>query len=144
MSHAHDTSFDAAQVAVTADTGAFQVTATARDATRAEAKARGEMDLATAEVLAAVLHSQLDCGRRFVRLDLSELTFLDCAGLGALVDVRNNFLAARGTLTLTGVGAHVARLLRITHLDEALFIDNSEDAGPSHRRGRHLSAITDQ
>ena len=104
----------------TADTGAFEVTAVHTGALRATVQLQGEMDLYTAELLTAVLDSQLAKGRQFVHLDLSRLTFVDCAGLRVLVLANNAFLAHRGKLVLTGVTARIARLLRITHLDEAL------------------------
>jgi hypothetical protein len=56
-----------------------------------------------------------------------------------LVEAHNEFLAARGTLVLTGVGARTAWLLRVTHLDEALLIANADNLPP--RRARHLSSV---
>jgi anti-anti-sigma factor len=50
----------------------------------------GEVDLATAPVLRdrllSVLHKQAPA---VLDVDLAEVTFLDCAGIGALVAVRN-------------------------------------------------------
>ncbi|HKC28685.1 MAG TPA: STAS domain-containing protein [Jatrophihabitans sp.] len=100
----------------------LEVTVTAADATNATVRVQGEMDLATAELVTAALDSQLTAGRRFVRLDLSALRFLDGTGLDVLVRAHNRFLAERGSLVLTGVGTRVARLLSITHLDEALLV----------------------
>lgn len=101
-------------------TGTFTVTAAH---THATVQVQGDMDVANAELLAAVLDNQLIAGRRFVRLDLTRLTFLDCAGLRVLVHAHKAFRAdPGGMLLLTGVGARIARLLEITHLDEALFV----------------------
>ena len=102
----------------------FEVTATVTDATNATVHLRGEMDMATAELVTAVLDSELAAGRRFIRLDLSGLNFLDCAGLRALVCAHNQILAARGTLVLAGAGARIERLLAITHLDEVLLMSD--------------------
>ncbi len=110
------------------------------DATRATLRLRGEMDLANADLLTAALADQLSFGHRFVRLDLSELSFLDCAGLRALVQAHNDFLAARGSLILTGIQPLLARLLAITRLDEALLIaDGCEPRRPARRQ--QLSSV---
>jgi anti-sigma B factor antagonist len=107
---------------------ALQVIATATDATHATVYLHGELDVATADLLTAVLDGELADGRRFIRLDLSRLFFLDCAGLGALVLAHNRLLAARGTLALAGVGARIARILALTHLDEALLVADQSGA----------------
>lgn len=136
MSHAHAVP-PAPPIDVTttaADT--FEVTTVRTDANRAAVQAQGEMDLANADLLTEVLGSHLAAGRRFVRLDLSRLAFVDCAGLRVLVLAHNQFLTQRGTLILTGVGARIAHLLHTTHLDEALFV--ADGPGEPHRI-RHLN-----
>jgi anti-sigma B factor antagonist len=85
----------------------------------------GELDLASADRLHAKLVEQRRLGRRFVRVDLSDVTFIDATALGVLVDAHHLFLKARGTLVLTGTGPRIQRLLRITGLDAVLF-----NAGP--------------
>lgn len=131
------------EVATATGTGAetFELSAVHVDATQATVGVRGEMDLSTADLAAGVLDNQLACGYRFVRLDLSRLTFLDCAGLRVLVHTHNRFLAAGGTMVLTGVGPGVARLLRITGLDEALLIADGPSGPPRVRRRQHLSVV---
>jgi anti-anti-sigma regulatory factor len=68
------------------------------------------------------LDGHLDAGRRFLRLDLSEVTFLDAASLGGIIRVHHRALERRGTLVITGARPPVARLLRLTSLDEVLFV----------------------
>jgi len=46
---------------------------------------RGELDIAERPAVAAVLREALDAGARDLLVDLSELTYLDCAGLSTLV-----------------------------------------------------------
>jgi anti-anti-sigma factor len=104
--------------------------------------ARGEIDLASASVLTGVLMDQFARGHRFVRLDMSAVTFLDCTGLRAIVDAHNAFLDGCGALELSGVGLRVSLLMCLTNLDEALFILSFG----SHARGRpptgrHLHAV---
>jgi anti-sigma B factor antagonist len=82
----------------------------------------GEIDLACADSIGAVLHDQLRRGRRYVRIDLTAVTFLDATALGMLLSAHHQFLAEHGTLTLTGLGRAATRLLHITGLDEVLFV----------------------
>jgi anti-anti-sigma factor len=92
------------------------------DAETAIVVASGEIDLASADSIGAVLHDQLRRGRRHVRVDLTAVTFLDASALGMLLGAHYEFLANHGTLTLTGPGRAVVRLLRITGLDDVLFV----------------------
>jgi anti-anti-sigma factor len=119
----------------TTGAGWLEVRVLATDATRAAAELHGEMDLAAADLLAKVLDNQLAAGRRFVRLDLSRLEFLDGAGLDVLINAHDRLLAARGMLTLTGLAPRIARLLRITHLDQALYVAD-RPGQPSRPRRR--------
>jgi anti-anti-sigma factor len=47
----------------------------------------GELDLAAAPAAAAALRTQLEAGVRDILVDLGQVTYLDCAGLSALVAV---------------------------------------------------------
>jgi anti-anti-sigma factor len=58
-------------------------------------------------------------GRRFV-LDLSRVGFLDSGGIGALLAIRRGVLSGGGELAVTEVSPMVARLLRLTGLDDVL------------------------
>jgi anti-sigma B factor antagonist len=88
--------------------------------TRAVVRAVGEWDLANADILAEMFEAHQKAGRRFVRLDLSALTFLDCACVSVLVTAHRRLLAAGGTLVLTGVTRRVLRLLSLAGLDDVL------------------------
>lgn len=92
------------------------------DRIRAVIKVAGELDLQTAAPLWGVLESHLGAGRRFLRLDLSGVTFLDATALTGIARVHQDLLARRGTLVITGVRALVGRVLRLTGLDEVLFV----------------------
>ena len=92
------------------------------DQLRAYVKASGDIDLSTGPLLWAVLDGHVTMGRRFLRLDLSGVTFLDATALSGVARVHRETLARRGTLVLTGVRTPMAKLLRLTGLDEVLFI----------------------
>jgi anti-anti-sigma factor len=92
------------------------------DRLRAQIKVAGELDHRTAAPLWAVLDGHVAAGRRFVRLDLCAVTFLDANALTGITRVHRELLRRRGTLVLTGVRPLVARVLRVAGLDETLFI----------------------
>jgi anti-sigma B factor antagonist len=81
-----------------------------------------ELDLRTAAPLWAVLQGHVNAGRRFLRLDVSGVTFLDATALTGITTVHRELLGRRGTLVITGVRNLVARVLRVTGLDEVLFV----------------------
>jgi len=73
----------------------------------------GELDLASAPTLWSALASLLRDGQGAVVMDLSRLTFSDCAGLrpirralrqGTAVELRDAVPAVRRVLELTGLG----------------------------------------
>src|SRR5439155_13780780 len=55
------------------------------DYLRAHVRVTGELDMSTGAPLWAVLQSHLAAGRRFLRLDLSAVGFLDAAALSGIV-----------------------------------------------------------
>ena len=92
------------------------------DASRALVRVVGELDMGTAAPLWAVLQSHLAAGRRFLRLDVRGLRFLDATALSGITAVHTDVLQARGTLILTGVQSVVGRMLSLTGLDDVLLI----------------------
>ncbi|MFD9124725.1 STAS domain-containing protein [Kitasatospora sp. NPDC059571] len=82
-------------------------------------RANGEIDLDTAPALLRALAAALESHREVV-IDLSEVTFMDCAGLGALVRARNQADRCGARLVLRGAGCCIVRLLRLTGLHRRL------------------------
>ncbi|MGC0318522.1 STAS domain-containing protein [Kitasatospora acidiphila] len=87
----------------------------------AAVRARGEIDLDTAPSLRRALTAALETYREVV-LDLSEVTFMDCAGLDAIVQARNQADRCGGRLVLRGAGRRVVRLLKLTGLNRRLTV----------------------
>ncbi|MBK5307189.1 MAG: STAS domain-containing protein [Frankiaceae bacterium] len=86
----------------------------------------GELDLATAELLRTRVRALVGRGAevRHLVLDLSDLTFLDVTGLGALLEARRKLTGAGGSLLLRRPRPMVLRMLELLHLDEALQVEH--------------------
>lgn len=95
------------------------------DGRSAVVSVRGDLDVSTAAQLWSLLQEHLTAGRRFLRLDLGAVTFVDAAAVTAIVEVHHEALYRRGTLVLVGVTALVAKVLSLTGASDTLFI-----AGP--------------
>ncbi|MEV6898822.1 STAS domain-containing protein [Amycolatopsis sp. NPDC051372] len=90
-------------------------------------RAAGEVDAATAEMLheAAMLGGGEE--PTTLVLDLSEVTFLDSAGLTVLVRVERKQRAQGGSLAVVTRNRAVLRVLEITGLDRSLTILSTVD-----------------
>jgi anti-sigma B factor antagonist len=82
----------------------------------------GEMDVATGGQLTELVRS-LPAEQLRVQLDLSDLDFLDAAGLTALLEARAIVQARNGRLSLHRPSAAVLRLLVLTDLAETFDLD---------------------
>lgn len=78
-------------------------------------RVRGEVDLLAAPDLRAATALVAELGCRDVTLDLSDVSFLDCAGLDALESCRDRLEASGGRLRLGRTSSSVRRLLALTH-----------------------------
>jgi anti-sigma B factor antagonist len=89
----------------------------------------GELDVMTVGRLRAAL-DQLLLGVEPVVVDLRDLTFIDSAGLGALVRAHKKARVLQGRLTFVlSPDSHANRLLRLTGLHRVLrVVETVEDA----------------
>lgn len=85
---------------------------------------RGELDMATAPRLGAVLDEALDAMPHQVRLDLSELTFLDSTGIRVLVTACHRAKDQNCRFTLQSPRDAVLRTLKLTGVDRLMVIDS--------------------
>jgi anti-anti-sigma factor len=76
----------------------------------------GEVDLATADGIAAMARVAVDRAAPRLVVDLTEVTFMDSQGLRALVLAQQALARAGAELVLTGLPPHVEALLEITGL----------------------------
>ena len=78
----------------------------------------GQLDLMSAELLDGMLANYPE--RRYVRLEVSELRFIDGAGLRSITAEHHRLRERHGELVLVGVDARLRRLLALTGLDDVL------------------------
>src|SRR4051794_5203580 len=84
-------------------------------------RVRGEVDSVTAPELSAQASRLADCTPNIV-IDCSGVTFIDSAGLNALIDVHQHAQSRGGGVTVRNPSDLVTRLLSLTGLEEILTI----------------------
>ena len=104
---------------------------------RAVLQVGGEVDLATCPQLQAALVELVDRGFHQLIVDLEQVSFLDCAGIGVMVDARRRVQEHGGSLKLVRPAPLVRRVLEVTGMTAVFPIDGShgmklvpERAGP--------------
>jgi anti-sigma B factor antagonist len=93
----------------------------------------GDLDAYTAPELRARLHEATDGRARHVVVDLADVTFIDSAGLGALVGAHRRMQEGGGRLSIVRPPPLVARAFELTGLDEVF--DLCDDRGEALARG---------
>ena len=81
---------------------------------------RGDLDLVTAGELRAAVMRGPQAGCSHIIVDLSQVSFMDCAGLRGLLRCREWVTASGGRFIVGPVSAQAARLLRLAGLDAEL------------------------
>jgi anti-anti-sigma factor len=97
---------------------------------------RGELDIANAADLGAVL-SEAVARNPHVIADLSDLTFIDCASVGALVRARAR--EAGGDLVLAGARGRVLRVITLPCLAIGFPVYASVDEAARERSDLYVS-----
>lgn len=85
----------------------------------------GEIDMATSRQLQTVLVDLVDRGFHQLIVDLEQVSFLDCTGIGMLVDARRRVREHGGSLTLVRPTPSVQRVLALTGMTTVFSIDLS-------------------
>ena len=107
---------------------------TARISTRPDAliEARGELDLASVPTFqAAVRDLGVSCHGRVV-LDLQRLSFIDAAGLHAVVDLHRECLNSSTALTVLPGSRQVQRVFELTGVDQLVPFSTPISGGSNH------------
>lgn len=80
--------------------------------------ASGEIDIATAPVLASAFDEVVAAGARLVVLDARNIQFLDSSGISVLIAAGSELENLGGRLVIDGMSGAVERVLEITGLLE--------------------------
>jgi anti-anti-sigma factor len=83
----------------------------------------GEIDLDTVGLLSAGLSDTIAAGADRVVVDFAHVTYIDSAGLGALVGAHKRLRAAGGALVLHCEQPRVMRLFKITGLTKLFTVE---------------------
>ncbi|MEE1942974.1 STAS domain-containing protein [Streptomyces sp. TRM 70361] len=95
----------------------------------------GEIDYHSSPVLRTGVGEVITEGHHHLILDMSGVSFCDSSGLSTLVGLWHRARAAGGSLTLTAVSDRLARLLRMTGLDQILVVDAGTEEALARLRG---------
>jgi anti-sigma B factor antagonist len=107
------------------------VRTTASDEWRAAVALHGELDIANANDMREAFAQHLDAGRRVIRVDASDVSFIDSTALGELILASERCRREHGSLILTNVPPRMRRLLTLAGLDQVLLVDTAGN-GPRH------------
>lgn len=88
----------------------------------------GEIDLHYAPVLRTLLRGKVDDHCAALILDLQEVSFIDSAGLAAIIEYFRDAAGHRGVLCLTGLNETLRTVFEIVRLDKVIPIYPSTDA----------------
>jgi anti-anti-sigma factor len=69
-------------------------------------------------------------GAHHLRLDLSAVTYLSSAGIGALMTAYRDTTGLQGSLVITAASERVRSILQLVHLESLLFGSPAEDTAP--------------
>jgi anti-anti-sigma factor len=83
----------------------------------AELALRGDLDVGTAERMGRVVDQAVCWGSSLVAVDLGRVAFIDCAGIGALVEARHRLNGVSSHMWVTGLSPQVSRLMKLTGTD---------------------------
>lgn len=78
----------------------------------------GEIDLDRADAVRDSLSAAAAGECRYLRVDVSEVTFIDSYALGALVSARNTAASSGVTLTLANPSQPVRKAIQVTGLND--------------------------
>jgi anti-anti-sigma factor len=98
---------------------------------------RGEVDVATAPLLAAAVATVRSVAPGDITMLFEEVTFIDATGLGAIVDARNTQNRAGGRLDVVGLKHRDRRVFDLCEVDAVQpHLHERSDASTSSRRPR--------
>ena len=100
----------------------MQVSIDRRDGQIAVVTPEGRLDLASASEFKKTLTDTVEAGDRILVVDLSNVSFVDSSGLGALISGMKATRIAGGDLRIAQVGDQARLILELTTLDKVMKI----------------------
>jgi anti-sigma B factor antagonist len=89
--------------------------------------AAGEIDICTSPRLREAMTAAVETDR-LILVDLSAVTFLDSTGIGVLLGIQKKIATSHQSIHLVGPNRLVAKVLRITRIDETIPVHANLDA----------------
>lgn len=83
-----------------------------------DATLSGQLDLYRCPELKARVRRAMDQGYRFIVVDMSQLSYVDSSGIGALIQIFNWLKNRNGLLVLANIQSGVERIFQMSKLDE--------------------------
>ncbi|WP_138900127.1 STAS domain-containing protein [Streptomyces albidochromogenes] len=94
----------------------------------------GELDWDSAPYIRKAVAACLEERPKTLCLDLSDVSFCDCAGVNALLEARIAVSAAGAGLVVEGIGAQLGRLLALIGASDVLTGETAAEATEPARR----------
>ncbi|MGO8669930.1 MAG: STAS domain-containing protein [Capsulimonadaceae bacterium] len=94
----------------------------------------GDIDIATASVLEAMINCEIERGERFVMVNLSHTTYIDSSGLAVLFRANKALGGQGGRMAVIGCRPSVMRVLRMVCFH--MLFEVHEHMSPRLRRVR--------
>ena len=88
---------------------------------------KGDCDLYSAPRLRNAIVDRIVRGTRKLRIDLSEVYYLDSTGVGAIIQILRAMKSVQGTLTFRGIRGAPKRVLEMSNVISLLRIDSGEE-----------------
>ncbi len=77
---------------------------------------KGEIDLYNTPELRQVIEEQISKGKRKIIINMSDVSYIDSSGIGALVSAASNLKKYNGELKLVGLYGSVRKVFELTKL----------------------------
>ena len=90
---------------------------------------KGELDLNTVNAMGWAIDEALEQRCILVGIDLSGVSFVDCSGIGGLVEAMNRLSASSAQLCVHRLSPQVARMMKLTGTDVLFGVS---DLAPAH------------
>jgi anti-sigma B factor antagonist len=87
----------------------------------------GEMDYCCSRELKDVIYKLIHDKTKSIILDLKDVTFIDSAGMGLLINVNKKLNNYNGKVGLLNLSEDILNLIRLATLDKIIQIYHSED-----------------